>query len=297
MADALDLTTYKLPYPVIVRELSYDDLLAARKKQFATLWAALQASNPNLPDISALNLEGDPGAVLLEDAAFGDLLYVSDLNDTARVVRLVDFAKGSDLDLHAAEFADPDFKRFEGEVDADLRARIKARRRGSSAAGPDDWFAYHALSADPDVAEVAVSEPGGAVVQVAVRSKSGTGVPSDAVLAKVTSVLTSRAMRPRCRQVNVVPCALRTVPLSAAIWLYPDTPIEVFTGLRDSVPGELLAARKLGRDVTRTSLFGYLGPQGVHSVDLISPASDLVVDANELVYFDPVSITLAGRKW
>jgi phage-related baseplate assembly protein len=294
MTTPLDLSAYRLPKPVVVRELDYEALLATRKGQFAALWDARRAQYPDLPPIDTITLETDPATILLEHAAFADLLFVAELNDAARVVRLIDFAAGSDLDLHAEEMA---LARLPGESDAALRARVKTRRRGSSAAGSDDWFAWHAMTASPDVAEIAISEPEGGLVDIAVRSRIGAGIPDAALTAAVSAVLTSRAVRPRCIRVQVSPAVARPVDVRAAVTLEPDALDEVFISARESFPASIAALARLGRDLTTTRIKSLLSPPGVYSVEVTAPAGDVVVAPNELITLADVQITLAGRAW
>jgi phage-related baseplate assembly protein len=293
---SLDLNRYRLPKPVVVRELGYEALLDARRESFAEFWAGLRAANPELPAIDTLNLDSDPGAALLQAAAFGDLLFVAELNDTARAVRIVDFAEGSDLDLHGAEFADPDFQRHDGETDAAWRERIKTRRRGSSAAGPDDWFSWHALTASPRVAEVSIAEQGG-MVRVAVRSFDNGGVPDQELLDAVAAILTSRAVRPRCMQVEVIAAVPVVVPVTARVTLHPDTLIDVFETARAGFVAAFAAEARLGRDVTRDWIKAQLMPAGVYAVDLVSPAADVVIAPHQVAQLGAIDITMTGRKW
>ncbi|WNV10096.1 baseplate J/gp47 family protein [Tardiphaga sp. 709] len=292
-ASPLELALYRLPLPVVVRELDYEASLASRTAQFKALWEAKRAADPDLPAFDTLVLESDPAKALLEVAAFGDMLFVGELNDTARVVRVVSFAQGSDLELHAAEV---DLTRRTDEKDPELRSRVVTRRRGSSAAGPDDWYLWHAQAASKDVAEVNVDD-GGGWVDVAVRSKVGDGVPDAALLAALRAVLTSRAVRPRCIRVTVSPAVPKLVNVRAELTLDPDAIDPVFEAARDGFAAAFDAHVRLGRDITRTWLTSQLSPLGVKSVNLIEPAADLVIAPNEIAKRGVTLITQAGRDW
>jgi phage-related baseplate assembly protein len=292
-ASPLELALYRLPLPVVVRDLDYEASLVSRTAQFKILWDAKRAADPDLPAFDTLVLESDPAKALLEAAAFADTLFVAELNDAARVVRLVTFAQGKDLELHAAE---SDLALRPNEGDPELRERIITRRRGSSAAGPDDWYLWHAKSASPDVAEVNVDD-GGGWVDVAVRSKIGDGVPDAALLASVRAVLTSRAVRPRCIRVTVSPAVPKLINVRAVLTLDRDAIDPVFEAARDGFPAAFDAHVALGRDITRSWLNAQLSPPGVKSVELIEPAADQVIAPNEIAKRGLISIIQAGRDW
>lgn len=292
-SSPLELALYKLPLPVVVRELDYEASLAVRSAQFKAIWEAKRAADPELPAFDVLVLESDPAKALLELAAFGDMLFVGELNDAARVVRLVTFAQGKDLELHAAEV---DLERRVSEQDPELRSRVVTRRRGSSAAGPDDWYLWHAQAASDDVAEVNVAD-GGGWVDVAVRSKVGDGVPDAALLAKVRAVLTSRAVRPRCIRVTVSPAVRKIVNVRAMLTLDRDAIDPVFEATRDGFAAAFEEHVALGRDITRSWLISALSPRGVKSVELIEPAADVVIAPNQLAKLGVALIEQAGRDW
>lgn len=293
MSSPLELSAYRLPKPVVVRELDYDAQHDKRRQQFRELWDKLQQRYPDLPDYDTLLLETDPSTKLLELAAFADMLFVGELNDTARVVRLVQFAEGRDLELHAAEQG---LERRAGELDPELRQRVITRRRGSSAAGSDDWYRWHALGASPDVAEVDIDDSGG-LVDVAVRSKVGDGVPSAELLDQVRAVLTSRAVRVRGIRVRVSPAVPRPINITARVMLDHDAIDPVFGDVYERFPGTFNGHVRIGRDITRSWLIAALSAPGVKSVELIEPAADVVIAPNELATLGAVSITKIGRGW
>ncbi|NEW96913.1 baseplate J/gp47 family protein [Rhodopseudomonas sp. BR0G17] len=292
-ASPLELAKYRLPLPVVVRELDFETRLADRRAQFGELWELLRAKYPDLPPIDVLLLETDPSSILLEAAAFADTLFTAELNDAARVVRLVSFARGKDLELHAAEV---DLQRRQDELDPELEARVITRRRGSSAAGPDDWYLWHAQAAAPDVAEVNVAE-GGGWVDVAVRSKLGNGVPDEALLAKVRAVLTARSVRPRCIRVTVSPAVPKLLTVKARVTLDDDAIDPVFETLRDGFAETYAKHVRLGRDITRSWIIAQLSPPGVKSVELEEPAADIIVAPHEIAPLGECEILQVGRGW
>jgi phage-related baseplate assembly protein len=52
----------------------------------------------------------------------------------------------------------------------------------------------------------------------------------------------------------------------------------------------------LGMNLRRSALFSKLHQEGVHSVELISPSADLVLDVSDVYAIDGVNITIAPLR-
>lgn len=125
-------------------ELSFDDI-------FSAILADFQA---RYPDFSAF-LESDPAVKVLEVAAYREMLLRNRINVAARAQMLA-FSSGGDLD-HLGAFCG--VARLVGEGDEALRRRIRQRIMGFSNAGGADLYRYWALTASPEIADVAVDSP------------------------------------------------------------------------------------------------------------------------------------------
>lgn len=273
---AVDLSL--LPFPAVVEVLTFEQVLAA-------MLADLQARDPAFTAL----VESDPAFKVLEVAAYRETLIRQRVNEAAKAVTLA-YAAGADLDQIAARYnvarltldaGDPDAVPPVPptyETDTDLRRRVQLAFEGLSTAGPLGAYLFHALGADPDVADVAAVSDTPGVVDVYVLSRGASGVPSPSVLAAVDATLSSETIRPLTDQVNVF--AVETVPytVEATVEVYSGPDADVVVAASDaSVQAYVTAQRRIGLPVTRSGLFAALHQPGVRNVTLTQPAADIDV--------------------
>lgn len=286
-----------LPEPRLLVELDHAatlaDLIAAYQA------AAAAAGVPEQAEFLAL--ESAVERRLLEVQGFTIVWLQHRINEFYRA-RLVYFAEGADVDIAADGYG---VDRLTGEPDAALKDRVRIRNRGSSAAGPDDWWLYHARTADPLVEDVAVSRPVLAFpdppqqrgdVYVAVLASTPDGVPSAETLARVDARLTSTAVRPI--GTNPIVRAAATVPVSitADVWLRPDAQPAAFTAIEAAFRARWAADRRMGWNVVRSWVLSALMQAGVQRVEL--PGwSDIIVPPDAAPRLDAVTLTLRGRDY
>ena len=269
-----------IPDPEIIEALNFETILAS-------MIADLQARDPSYFEI----LESDPGIKILEVAAARELILRQRINDALQAT-LLRYASGADLDNLATFYA---VTRLEDETDEALRARVIERIMGSSTAGGAAWYRYQALTASELVKDAAVSSPAPGEVLVNILSTQGNGTASSGLLATVNAVLQSDTVRVITDVVTVASATINTVPVTAQVYLYPDTPIEVFNGLQASLQAAFTAASGLGWDVTRSWLIAQLHPAGVQRVVLTAPAADVVCGPSQAPALGAITLTMAGR--
>jgi phage-related baseplate assembly protein len=269
-----------IPDPEIIEALDFETILAS-------MIADLQARDPSYTEI----LESDPGIKILEVAAARELILRQRINDALQAT-LLRYASGADLDNLATFYA---VTRLEDETDEALRARVIERIMGSSTAGGAAWYRYQALTASELVKDAAVSSPAPGEVLVNILSTQGNGTASSGLLATVNAVLQSDTVRVITDVVTVASATINTVPVTAQVYLYPDTPIEVFNGLQASLQAAFTAASGLGWDVTRSWLIAQLHPAGVQRVVLTAPAADVVCGPSQAPALGAITLTMAGR--
>jgi len=269
-----------LPPPAVVESLRFETI-------FTELLVDFQA---RYPQYSAL-LASDPAIKLLEVAAYRELLLRARINEAARA-NLLAFALGSDLDHLGAFYG---VSRLPGEEDEALRRRIRARIVGFANAGGAAHYRYWALSASPDVADVAVSSPTPGVVRIAVLPVGHDETVPQTLLDAVRAVVLRDDVRVLTDTVEVVPVQLVRTSVTANIWLYPDTPLAVFDALAPRLRQAVTQAASLGWDLTRSWVIGQLQQPGVHKVELIAPTTDVRVQEDEAVRVTEIHLTFAGR--
>lgn len=281
MADPL-----ALPSPSIIEDLDYEAVLGALMADARDRFVAAGV------DYDVGHLETDPVKVILEAAAYRELLLRARVNDAAKA-NLVAFSTGTDLD-HLAAFYD--VVRLPGELDEPLRERVILAVAGRSTAGPHDWYRAAARRASVRVKDVAVYRIGlGPDIRVAVLAADNYGEPDAALLAAVRSVVTGDAVRVISDRIEVIAATSATVNVTADVWLLPDAPQTVFDGLEAGLRAALAAQGGLGFDVTRSWLTATLHQPGVHKVVLHAPVSDAVVGDNAAAKLGTVALTYKGR--
>jgi phage-related baseplate assembly protein len=269
-----------IPAPEIIEPLDYETILA-------DLLADLQARDPSYTEI----LESDPGVKLLEVVAARELILRQRINDALQAT-LLRYAMAGDLDNLAAFYG---VTRLAEEGDESLRLRVIERIMGSSTAGGAAWYRYQALSASELVRDAAVSSPAPGEVLVSILSTQGNGTPTSQLLSLVDDRLQDDAVRVITDTVTVAGATIITVPVTAQVYLYPDTPIEVFNNLQASLAAAFTAASGLGWDVTRSWLIAQLHPAGVQRVALTAPAADVVCGPSQAPALGAITLTMAGR--
>lgn len=269
-----------IPDPEIIEPLDFETILAA-------MIADLQARDPSYTEI----LESDPGIKILEVAAARELILRQRVNDALQAT-LLRYAIGSDLDNLVAFYG---VTRLTNEEDEVLRLRTIERIMGSSTAGGAAWYRYAALSASPLVKDAAVSSPNPGEVLISILSTQGNGTPSSSLLTTINTAIQSDSVRVITDVVTVAGASITTVPVTAQVYLYPDTPIEVFNNLQADLITAFTAAAGLGWDVTRSWLTAQLHPAGVQRVILTAPAADVVCGPTQAPALGAITLTMAGR--
>lgn len=268
-----------LPAPVIIEQPSFEARLAGKL-------ATAIAQFPGFVDL----VESDPAMKLLQADSYDEMILTQAMNDAAKGILLA-FATGPRLDHLAALYG---VARLSGEQDGPFKQRVQLAPHSFSVAGPELAYVYWARTADADVADATAVSPTPGQVVVTVLSASGSGVPGSGVLDAVTEVLTG-PVRPLTDEVIVQPATLVPFAIEAQLTVYagPDQGLLLQTAL-DSLNAHLAAARKLGRDVTRSSLIAALHVANVQKVELLSPVADLDIDPSEIASVSDIDVTIAG---
>jgi phage-related baseplate assembly protein len=270
--------------PDIIETLDYEAIVTAMRNDLVERFPLIAG---------VIDLESEPARKLIEAFAYRELRLRARINDAARAVLLAS-SYGTNLDHLGALFATA---RQEGESDARFRRRIQLAPEAFSVAGPEGAYQYHALTVAPwarDVSAVA-RRPG--VVRVTVLKEGADSAPTLTEREAIRLHLKDEAVRPLTDVVEVVAPIIRRTRIVARLTLYPGPDGEV-------VRQRALAAatswveknRMLGMNLRRSALFAALHQEGVHSVELISPAADLVLDVTEVYAIDGVEVTISSTR-
>jgi phage-related baseplate assembly protein len=169
----------------------------------------------------------------------------------------------------------------EVESDDRFRERIKLAPNKFSVAGARDAYKFWALTAASSIIDVAIVHR--TLMFVDVYVLTSTGLASNEVRNAVFDTLNDDRIRPLTDIVTVLTPEIITYQVSANITLDPDVdPTTMFDLLSDVMQSYVVdRAAGLGRSVVRSQIIAALQIQGVYSVDLVFPAIDLSVAANQ----------------
>lgn len=295
----VDLAAYtpvdlsRLPAPTVIEPLSYEEIYAA-------MLADLRA---HLPSFDA-TVESDPAVMLLQVAAYREFMLRARVNDAARAV-MPAYAIGADLDHLAALFGVTRLTLDPGdatrgippilESDDDFRRRMVLAPEGYSVAGPEGAYIYHALTANPAVLDASATSPTPGEVLVTILSRDGDGTASADLVATVVRYLSADTRRPMTDHVTVQSAQILRYAIDATVTTFPgpDAAIVLAAGRR-RLDAYVAACHLLGRDVTRSGIFGALHIDGVVNVTLASPAADIVIDRTQASWCTDIAVTHAG---
>ncbi|WEK04564.1 MAG: baseplate J/gp47 family protein [Candidatus Devosia phytovorans] len=277
-----------LPAPTLVEEISFDALYASRKARLVGIFAAA-----GIP-YDVQDLETDPTQISLQEASFNETLQRQRINEAVRSYFLP-FSGGTDLDALAGFY---DVVRLVGEDDHRLMLRVVVAIQGRSTGGTVPRYKSIALAADIRVADAAVYTVGrDPTIHVAVFSTASGGVADAALLAKVNAALQAAPIRMVNDTIVVASAAQETIPVTARIWLLPQAPQSAIAAIEANLRTAWARDMLLGRDLTESWLKAQLQRDGVHSVELVTPAANIEIPFNRAAALGAVTLTLEGRSY
>lgn len=275
-----------LPRPEVIETLDYEAILSARKADFV-------ARAPDFGvEIDVMDLETDPGVILLEEDAYREAVLRARGNDIARA-RYLYYARGAEID-HLAAFYD--VTRLDGETDDRLKERVILAIQGRSTGGTAPRYKAVAMGASLSVADVHVYADGlTPIVNLAVLSTATDGVADQALLDTVSAAVNAETVR-MVNDTLLVRSAVRTVVnVTASLVLLPSMDQARLVTLAADLPGQWIAESGLGRDLTPDWIRSKLMVPGVHSIASLTPSTTAVADPHEVVRIGAVTLTIAGR--
>ncbi len=280
--SAIDLSA--LAPPDIIEALDYEAIVREMRDDLVSRFPLIAG---------VIDLESEPARKLIEAFAYRELRLRARINDGARAVLLAS-SYGTNLDHLAALFGTA---RQEGEGDERLRRRVQLAPEAFSVAGPEGAYQYHVLTVAPWARDVSaiMAHPG--VVRVTVLRAGPDPVPSEAEREAIRLHLRAEAIRPLTDMVQVLPPTVRTVTIEARLTLYPGPDAGVVQSRATAALGDWLERnRMLGMNLRRSAIFAKLHQEGVHSVELIAPGEDIVLDKTEVYAIVGVAITTASTR-
>ncbi len=273
---AIDLSA--MTPPDIIETLDYEFIVKDMRDDLVARFPAI---------VGVIDLESEPARKLIEAFAYRELLLRARINDSARAVLLAS-SYGSNLDHLGALFGTA---RQEGETDARLRRRIQLAPEAFSVAGPQGAYQYHALTVAPWARDVSAIMTSPGTVRVTVLKEGAMPTPNAGELQGVLIALRDNDLRPLTDVVHVLPPQVVPVTIEATLTLYsgPDATLvrtRALTALTEWVESN----RMLGMNLRRSAIFAKLHQEGVHSVELHSPAADVVLDDTQVYAVTAIAV-------
>ncbi|MCO5059633.1 MAG: baseplate J/gp47 family protein [Rhizobiaceae bacterium] len=301
-AIALDLSRF--PPPLAIRGLSYEAILAERRRALVAEFAALG----RVYDVETI--ESDWAGILQRVGGYRELLAYAAINDTVKSL-LIAFATGTDLDhlgltssLHlpqphrelmlrrvivAASGATPAVM----ESDDEYRRRLLLAPEAYAASGTEGGFLFHALSADPGVINADVWSPSLGVVQIAVQARDGLAAASEELVEKVRAHMHRKDVKPLTDMVSVRSVSTHDYAIAATVFIRPGPdPVAVNVAVEDSLAAMAASRRVPGRDVPVSAVVAAATVGPVDRVLVEQPAADVVMEPGELAVCTGITVNV-----
>ena len=270
--------------PDIIETLDYEAIVTAMRDDLVARFPLI---------VGVIDLESEPARKLIEAFAYREMRLRARINDAARAVLLAS-SYGTNLDHLGALFATA---RQAGETDDRFRRRIQLAPEAFSVAGPEGAYQYHALTVAPWARDVSAVSRRPGVVRVTVLKQGQDPVPTLTEREDIRLHLKNEAIRPLTDVVEVLAPIIRQTAIVARLTLYPGPDGEVVRQRAlAAVTGWVEKNRMLGMNLRRSALFAALHQEGVQSVDLVSPADDLVLDVTEVYAIQGIEVTINASR-
>lgn len=277
-----------LPAPSLVEELSYEARLALFQARLAAAFAAAGI------DYDVTDLETDPAQILLQVAAYQDVLLRQRVNEAVRGT-LLPYATGPDLDILAQFY---DVSRQSGEADKRLRERVVLAIRGRSTGGTEPRYRAIAMGADLRVADASVYTEGrDPTVKIAIYSTENAGLASASLIQAVQAAIDAPSARMVNDRVVVLAAVRQVVNVAAKVWLLPETSAAITDAMASALRAAWEREIVLGRDVTLSWLISRLMIDGVQRVEVEAPLTDIVMPPYQAAALGSISLAVAGRDY
>lgn len=198
--------------------------------------------------------------------------------------------------LLGAENTEPTAGGADEETDDELRERIMLAPQSFSNAGSEGAYKYYARSANPGIVDVGITSPLPGQVNIYPLMENGD-LPNQAVLDEVDAVCNAERIRPLTDTVIVAAPAVINYAINVELTLITgavasDTIEAVTEALQEYADSRKV---KCGLDVVKDRIIKKSMLDSVYSVNVISPASTIVVDDDdEVAKCNGITVTIGG---
>lgn len=289
-----------LPTPNVIEPIAPEAAVTAIRAEIAALFAE------DHPIQAALTLESEPINKVIEVLGYRWSLKISEINRKARGLTLA-YAIGADLDhvgvtyyrlqrklLQAADPTSIPPKPAIYESDEAYRYRLALSVEAMTMAGSAGSYEFHALSASPEVFSVTVDSPAPTEVDVYLagqiegdvldQTNKTVGVSQSAVNT-VYEALIADDVRPLTDLVRVHSATAKAYQIQAIVYVKSGISPQLIlanglTALRDYLTENF----KPNNRVAVSKIIGALDVPGVSRIELIQPATDVMVTIGQVAH-------------
>jgi phage-related baseplate assembly protein len=289
-----------LPPPNLIKPIAPEVELAEIRAEFAAKFP------PNHPIHEALALESEPVNKILEVLAYRYSLKVSEINRTARSLMLA-YANGADLDhigvtyyrvqRKVLQFEDLTTNPVTPEIledDSAYRDRLALSVEAETKAGSAGAYLFHALSASSEVFNATVHSPAPTEVDIylsgqidgdVLEQASKTVGVGQTAINDVTAALTADDVRPLTDLVRVHSATAKAYQIKAVIYIKAGiSPQLILDQGLAALRAYLRSEFKPGRRIATSRIIGALDVNGVSRIELVNPASDVLVNISQVAH-------------
>lgn len=187
------------------------------------------------------------------------------------------------------------------ESDDDYRERIRQAPESFSVAGPEGAYIYLALTADSTIADISVTSPSAGVVKIVPLLVGGV-VPGQAILDKITEVVSAKDKRPLTDNVQVVAPVEVTYNIDLTYYISSSRQTEE-TAIKEAIEGadgaieayKAWQSEKLGRAINPDELRYRIMKEGAYRVVLNSPVYT-AVDPDKVAKIGTINVVYGGLE-
>lgn len=285
-----------LPKPAVVEELAYEAILAQLKIDVVARLAQLGIT------YNVQNLESDPAVKVLEVAAYRETLLRARVNDAVRAVLLA-YAHGTDLDHKGADFETPrmvmapatDTEPAVMEDDERYRRRLQLAPEAFATTGARGAYIFHALSADPSIADAWAYCPAGPAngrVDTIVAGFNGAEVP-DAVIARMLTLFEREDVRPLTDIVVIRKAQRVDYQIAVQVQLqFGFDPASIKTEIEARLRTYAAERYRIGAEVYRAGITAAAFVAGVETIAINGPAADIICGDDQIPFMTAVTVTI-----
>ncbi len=182
----------------------------------------------------------------------------------------------------------------DSETDEQLRVRIKLAPEAFSSAGSEGAYKFHALSADPSIIDVAVTNPVPGVVNIYPLVEGGISTPTPIINA-VAAICSGEKVRPLTDTVQVISPTPVSYSIVVNVTVLPSADNQSVTDAITAALTDYANTRKntLGKDVMRSQIQALCLKDledKVYNAVVAYPSSDIII--NKISFGNSTSITV-----